>query len=148
VTRVEAQVRRKVLRQMGIGTAEDAIARAGEVYVYMVGKWLRWTDPATATRTTRAANDPRWSVVQSARVAGGAQAGERRSTERHAPQLDRLVPMANGLMVAIGAALGIDNPDDVLKHFSLLAGGYRDDNGRDFATEVCTRNLEFGPSAA
>jgi hypothetical protein len=148
VTRVEAQTRRRVLRQLGVITAEDAIAMAGQVWVYSTDKWLRWIDPATATRAVRAKVDQRWGTVQHARVAAGAQAAERRSTERHASKLNHLVPMANGLLTAIGAALGIDDPADALRHAALLMGAYRDDNGRDFGTEVRTRNLEFGPSAA
>ena len=96
----------------------------------------------------RAEVDQRWGIVQQARIAAGALAGERRSTERHAPALDRLVPMINGLMTAAGVALGVDNPDDVWRQVALLADGYRDGNGRDFGAEVRTRRLEFGPSAA
>ncbi len=148
VTRVEAQTRRRVLRQLGVITAEDAIAMAGQVYLYSTDKWLRWIDPTTATRTVRAKVDQRWGIVQQAQVAAGAQAAERNSTERHAPKLDRLVPMANGLLTAIGAALGVDDPGVTLRQLGLLMDAYRDDNGRDFGAEVRTRNLEFGPTAA
>ena len=144
IMRVEAQLRRKTLRQFGVMSAEDAIEHAGELWVYMTDKWLRWVDPSTASRATRARTDPRWTPVQHASIAAGARAGERRSTEHHAPQLDRLVPMVNGLLVSIGAALGNSNPHDVLRQLGLLMGAYRDDNGRDFATEVRTKRLEFG----
>jgi hypothetical protein len=53
VTRVEAQVRRRVLRQMGIATAEQAITRAGEVYVYRVR--LFWSDSGAAPASCGAA---------------------------------------------------------------------------------------------
>ena len=148
ITRVESQTRRRVLRQLGVATAEEAVGRAGEVYVYATHRWLRWVDPATATRATRAKVDQRWGIVQGAAVAAGAAMPKRVSTERHAPQLDRLVPMVNGLLVAVGAALGVDDPDAVLRQVAMLAGAYREDNGRDFGAEVRTRNLEFGPSAA
>jgi hypothetical protein len=148
ITRVESQTRRRVLRQLGVATAEEAIGRAGEVYVYATGKWLRWIDPTTATRAVRAEVDQRWGIVQGAAVAAGASMPKRHSTERHAPQLDRLVPMLNGLMVAAGAALGVEDPDDALRQISMLMHAYREDNGRDYAAEVRTRNLEFGPPSA
>ncbi len=148
VTRVEAQVRRRALREMNIVTAQDAIARAGQVWVYITGKWLRWAVPEVRTRLTNAPVDERWQVVQSAAVGAGAQAAERRSHERHAPKLDQLVPMMNGLLTSVGAALGVEDPDVVWRQLSMLMNGYRDDNHRDFAAEVRTRNLEFGPSAA
>lgn len=114
----------------------------------MTGKWCRWIDRATASRAVRAKADQRWQVVQAAKVAAGAQAAGRVSTEHHAPQLDRLVPMANGLLVAVGAALGLDNPDDALRQLGLLMDAYRDDNGRDHRAEVRLRRLEFDPPSA
>lgn len=41
VQRVEAQVRGKALRSMGVMSTDEALARCGEVCVYVVGKWLR-----------------------------------------------------------------------------------------------------------
>ena len=144
VMRIEAQLRRRTLRQFGVMSAEDAIEHAGELWVYMTDKWLRWTDPSTASRATRADADPRWTAVQHASIAAGARAGERRSTEHHAPQLDRLVPMVNGLLVSVGAALGTDNPNVALRRLGLLMAAYRDDNDRDFTAEVRAKRLEFG----
>jgi hypothetical protein len=100
VQRVEAQVRGKALRSMHVMTAEDAIGRCGDVFLYVVGKWLRLIDPATASRRERAVTDPRWSAVQAAQVAAGAQAADRIQSERHAPALDRIVPMLIGLLVS------------------------------------------------
>lgn len=148
VQRVEAQVRRDALRQMHVMTVDDALTQAGQVYLYVVGKWLRLVDLTTATRRERASLDPRWAVVQAAKVAAGAQAASRVLSDRHAPKLDTLVPMINGLMVALGAALDVDDPADVLRRYALLGGAYRDDNGRDFTAEVQARRLEFGPSPA
>jgi hypothetical protein len=62
ITRVEAQVRRRALREMNIVTAQDAIARAGQVWVYITGKWLRWAVPEVRTRLTNAPVDERWQV--------------------------------------------------------------------------------------
>lgn len=127
VSRVESQTRRRVLRQLGVATAEEAVCRAGEVYVYATGRWLRWVDPTTATRAVRAEVDQRWGIVQRAAIAAGASMPRRASTERHAPALNRLVPMINGLLTSAGAALGVDDPDAVIRQVAMLASGYRDE---------------------
>lgn len=148
VQRVEAQLRRDALRSLHVMTAEDAISRCGEVYRYVVDKWLRLVDPSTATRRERAAADPRWTVVQAAQVAAGATAAQRANGERHAASLHNIVPMINGLLVSAGVALGVADAADVLRQVGALAAAYRQSNGRDFAAEVRARRLEFGPSVA
>lgn len=143
VQRVEAQVRRDALRSMQVMSAEDAIERAGEVYQYVVGKWLRLIVPSSATRRERAVLDPRWSLVQSARVAAGVDPATRINADRHAPALDNIVPMIAGLLVSAGSALGVTDLYDALRQVGLLAGAYMDDRGRDFTAEVRARRLEF-----
>ncbi len=144
VQRVEAQVRRDALRSMQVMSAEDAIERAGEVYQYVVGKWLRLIVPSSATRRERAELDPRWSLVQSARVAAGVDPATRINPDRHAPALDNIVPMIAGLLVSAGSALGVTDMATALRQVGLLAGAYMDDRGRDFTAEVRARRLEFG----
>ena len=55
VQRVEAQVRREPLRQLGVATAQDALDQGGAVYAYVVNKWLRLTESRVgfSTRTRR-----------------------------------------------------------------------------------------------
>lgn len=145
VQRVEAQVRGDALKSMNIMSAKDAVDRAGEVYLYVVGKWLRLTDPVTATRRERAALDARWAAVVAARIAAGDSAAQRIGAQRNAPALKNLVPMLAGLTVSAGAALGISEFDEAWSRLSHLVAGYMEDRGRDFTREVSTR-MEFGPS--
>jgi hypothetical protein len=148
VQRVEAQLRAKPLRQLGVVTAEDAIDKRGAVYLYAVEKWLRLTVPGSATRRERATDDPRWSIVQAAKLAAGAAAAARVLPDRHAPMLDSLVPMVAGCAVSAGEALDLSDFAAVWRQLGLLVGGYLEDRGRDFAAEVRARLLQFGSSAA
>lgn len=109
VQRVEAQLRGRPLRQLGVATAEDALNGAGAVYLYAVEKWLRLTVSDSTTRRERAALDPRWSIVQAAKVAAGVAAAARVLPDRHAPALDALVPMMAGCAVSAGQALGVSD---------------------------------------
>jgi hypothetical protein len=146
VQRVEAQVRRDALRDMHDMSADDAIARAGEIYQYVVGSWLRLTDPGSATRRERAKLDRRWTVVQAARVAAGVDPAQRVSPDRHAPALGNIVPMLAGLFVSGGAALGVNDLETAGRQLIMLAGGYLEDRGRDFKAEVQARRLDLLPS--
>jgi hypothetical protein len=148
VQRVEAQIRREPLRQLGVVTAEHAIANAGAVYLYAVTKWLRLVVPGSASRRERATEDARWVVVQGTNVAAGAQAAARVMPDRHAPALDAMIPTLAGYAVNAGEALGIHDLDTVWRQLGLLVGGLLEDRCRDFAAEVKARRLDFGPSAA
>jgi hypothetical protein len=148
VQRVEAQVRRDALRSMHVMTTDDALARCGEVYLYVVGKWLRLIDSASATRRERATPDPRWEAVQAAKIGAGLDAVQRVRAERHSPALDTVIANMAGWAVRAGEALGVDDFDTVWRRLGLLVGGHLEDKGRDFTAEVRARLLEFGPSAA
>lgn len=148
VQRVKAQVRAKPLRELGVRTAEDAIGKAGAVYLYAVEKWLRLTVPGSATRRERAVIDPRWRAVQAADITAGVEAAQRIAADRQAPGLDVIVANIAGWMIRGGEALGVDDLDTVARRILLLVDGYLEDKGRDFAAEVRAKLLQFGPSAA
>ncbi len=143
VRRVEAQVRKDALKSMGILSAQDAIARAGEVYLYVVNKWLRLVDSGSATRRERCTVDPRWQIVQAAKVGAGHAAGVRAGREIHAPELDKLLPQLAGLLIRCGAALGVSSFEDAARQAVLLAGGYIEDRGRNAVTEMRALRQEF-----
>jgi hypothetical protein len=148
VQRVEAQVRREALRSMHVMTTDDALARCGEVYVYVVGKWLRLIEQGSATRRERASLDTRWRAVQAATVGGGLDAARRIRAERHAPALDTIIANMTGWALRAGEALHIDNPETLWRQVELLVGAYLEDKGRDFTAEVRARLLTLGTSAA
>lgn len=143
VQRVEGQVRGKVLRQMGIVTAEDAVSHAGEVYAYLTRKWLRLTVPGSDTNRARWILDPRWGVVQAARIAEGVDAARRSPAVRGSPDVRTIAANVNGWMLNLGERLGIADPDEVLARLAGLTASYRERAGRDFGTEVRTRRLDF-----
>lgn len=148
VQRVEAQVRRDPLRQLGVSTVEDAIIGAGAVYLYAVTKWLRLIDPSSATRRERATVDPRWAAVQAADITRGVEQRRRVEPERHAPGLDVITANLYGWAVRGGEALGVADFETAWRRLGLLVGGYAEDKGRDFRAEVQARLLDFGASVA
>lgn len=147
VQRVEAQVRREALRELGVMTVEDALARAGAVYGYVVGKWVRLVEPGTASRRERAKPDARWQAVQAASIAAGIDPSRRLVAEASAPALDVIVSNVAGWAVRAGEALGVADFATAWRQLGLLVGGYFEDKGRDFAAEVQARRLELGPVA-
>lgn len=144
VERVEFQTRREPLREMGIRTAEEAIARAGDVFTYCAGRWLRLVDLSTATRRERCELDPAWSCVQASKVAAGAAAARRVPAERHALKLDQYVNQLTGLLVGLGAMLGDEDPATVIRKVGILVSERLSRTGRDFAAEVAARRLDYG----
>lgn len=143
VQRVEAQVRRDVLRELNVTTADDALRRAGAVYGYVVGKWLRLVDPGTATRAERAALDPRWRVVQTASIAAGIDPGRRIARRGGTPGLDVIVANVVGWALNAAALMGCYDLGEVMGELAACGTEYLADRGRDFGGEVRTRRLEF-----
>ena len=65
VFRVEFQLRREVLKQLGVGDAETFMLQHAEVWAYCTQKWLRFVDRPDVKRN-RQKLLPWWAVVQNA----------------------------------------------------------------------------------
>ncbi len=145
VQRVEAQVRSEALRELGVVSPEDAITRAGEVYAYVTGKWLRLVVSDSATRRERAQVDPRWAVVQAARVAAGAAMGRRESVPTTGLNLDQIAATLAAYAVHGGQKLGHRDFCRTWSKLGIVVATYLEEQGRDFGAEVALLAKDFRP---
>ena len=94
-------------------------------------------------RRERCSTDPRWQVVQTAKVSAGQTVASRVGREIHAPELDKLLPQLAGLLVRCGAALGAATLADAARQAIYLAGAYLEDRGRDATAEMRALRQEY-----
>jgi hypothetical protein len=73
IVRVEFQLRRDALRELGVLTADDVFAKEGRLWAYCTERWLRLAD-RPGQHVSRRRTLPWWEVVQ--RGYRGAQPGE------------------------------------------------------------------------
>lgn len=80
VWRAEAQVRSRVLEQLGVRTPGQLASSLDSVWHYVVGQdvddgtgaWLRFVEPGTSSRVERCRTDERWRIFQQATFDGRA----------------------------------------------------------------------------
>jgi hypothetical protein len=96
VWRLEFQLRRAVLRELGIKTFDDLLAHLNGLWTYATHNWLRLTIPDPHDKTqSRWPTHPLWALLQSADW-GTEAACKRRSPSTGQPPSDRSI-FINGL---------------------------------------------------
>jgi hypothetical protein len=77
VTRVEFQLRSKVLKALGLTDPRQIGERMDAVWAYCTQKWVRLSVPGSATRRSRWKLDPKWELVRSVVFKHAAAPAER-----------------------------------------------------------------------
>ncbi len=115
IWRVEFQVKRKILREFGLtkGAVSDLNAFDG-IWQYLTREWLRFC-VADRTRKWNWNTSPEWGVIQAATFNQRASAPAVRRREQKAPALAVLVPMLRGVGTSLGAQLGCETPEQVIR---------------------------------
>jgi hypothetical protein len=101
IIRIEFQMRREVLKQLGINTAEDLLQKAVQVWAYCTQKWLKFQDRPGLHHTQR--TTLKWyEEIQNGFQ--GAQGAEPIVREKAVcANKRRLMQQANGLIIALHA---------------------------------------------
>lgn len=146
VWRVEFQYRTDALRDMGILTPDDALARVGDLFVTGFD-WLSVREPGGHSNRRRRPEHWAWTAVRSATPIGEVLERCRDShAYMHAVQY---IPQVSGLLVSIGAHLGLHDPSEVLSWVMRAMGEHHADKVTDFERLVIERQLElFGVSTS
>lgn len=140
VWRLEVQVRGEFLRECGLDTPAECLEAAGSVFL----AGLAWADlrvPGKAKKKARWRAHPVWESLRecwafsdpAVRCRDGAAAAGALA----------LLPQVSGLMVLVGAHLGLQSPLEV-SEWVLRAMGERDAmQGRDFSARVQDRERDL-----
>lgn len=111
VWRLEFQARREALREMHIETFAQLELNIDSAWAYATRKWLRLTDPATATRRHRRKEDDRWLAFQAVVFSAEAEPLKRVRGRRGGPSKGQALGTMQCYLAALGYAaelLGVD----------------------------------------
>lgn len=140
VMRVEFQIRREALRELGIEECSDLKNIAG-IWEYLALIWFSLRLPEDKN-TSRRALHPFWISVQSVAKNLGESVTIVRKRFRAKPNKDRVLAQLRGLFVSLASLSGIDNFNEALDSFKdMMTGRHLD---RNFYEDVQTRRVKFG----
>lgn len=108
VWRVEFQLRRAYLKQSGVNTVPNLVARAGGMWQYLTNDWfsLRLNDDSNVTRRTI---HPGWASVQRCAEKFGQQLKIVRDRSKQGASADWYINHIAGCLIGFGARLGLDD---------------------------------------
>ncbi len=146
-TRVEFQMRRGKLKQLGVDSVEDWFEKRATVCEWLTNDWFRLTEgPVDRKHADRAAVHPLWVSVQGLFRDWCGKAGDVELTPLNKTQIDVNQQMKTvvGILVGVYARLGRQIRDN--RHFILdVELTIREMiSDRDMAEEVARRRRELG----
>jgi hypothetical protein len=158
VWRTEIQFRRNVLREMGVQSVPELLARSGELWHYALEKWCRLCIPSADDQTrSRWLTHPFWSAVTNAgdfHTVGSV--GRRWLRLSRAPSDARLVDMFIGSITSYMAKYGEMSMawalHDVLSLCDVVLGQRAETSeiepGQHVARKVAEKTRRFGSGRA
>ncbi len=116
VWNVEFELNRKIFKEFGIESVEDAYGRIKDLWKYCTEDWLVYTEK-NASRIERSDTNPEWKRIQEAFVEfeGVGYIEKRRQDEMDA---EARIPVIMGTMTSYGAAVGIKDGERLLKEIT------------------------------
>lgn len=140
VMRVEFQIRREALREMGIENCSDLKNVAG-IWVYLATDWFSLRLPEDKN-TSRRALHPFWISVQSVAKNLGESVTVVRKRLQAQPNKDRVLAQLRGHLVSFASLNGNDNFSETLDSCKDMMSIRHLD--RNFSEDVQTRRIKFG----
>lgn len=144
VWRVEFQVERAYLKDVGLSSPEEVLDAAGRLWAKLSGEWLTLRVPTEDSNRSRWPLSPVWEAVQAATFEGSAigvdlvRSGQRRG------DLRKLTPQVVGNMSSLAALTGARNEAELLR---ILPGFLAQDGwarGVAFRDRVAVKRREYG----
>lgn len=116
VWRLEFEIKREVLKQMGLSDLASVLANLGSLWRYASKEWLRLTVPNLddATRS-RWPTHPLWESLASVDWQSPSNVLLARCSYTRPPEEWRLVSVVHGALTSYMAMYGLDNPNEATK---------------------------------
>lgn len=127
IWRIEFQLRRKALKELGIDKVEDFRSNEDGLYRYLTDKWLSIDNDIWDT--VKNSTEPNIEHLIRKKVIQG--------------DIKRLINQTNGLLISIGAYSGTEKIDEVLRIIHKQANKNLSIKGKDFTSEVRKRRTKF-----
>ena len=148
--RVEYQLRREKLKQLGVDSLADWLEKRAVIVHYLTHSWFRLTDgPVDRKHPDRTPILPEWCEVQKAFLAwtGAGPMPELEPIESQAMPPEHFVKSIIGSFVSLFARTGVSIDGNEAYFQECLSRILDEIERRDMASEVRRRVLELGIAA-
>ncbi len=142
VHRVEVEVGRQGLVELGLDTPTEVLGAAGDIWSYGTGQWLTHRTPTCDRTRSRWPISSEWTAVQRATLAHRPVALERLRCTRRATSIRNLMPGLTGYLAAFAAHAGTHDIEDTLTRAGDELRNYEIVSRTPFHQRVERRRLE------
>jgi hypothetical protein len=136
VWRIEFELHRSVLKEMGLEDPYGTLASTGRLWAYAAREWLTYRRPSSHDRAARWPLAAEWERIQHVSLAGAAVPMDRIRAGRVAGGLRTAMPGINGYVGSFAAWTGYDTIEDACAALPEYLRAYEDNTGIPFIERV------------
>ncbi|MFH7322615.1 hypothetical protein [Aeromicrobium sp. JJY06] len=144
VWRVEFEINRAYLKDVGLSSPEEVLDAAGRLWVKLSGEWLTLRVPTEDSNRSRWPVSPVWEVVQAATFGDSAIGHELVRSGQLRGDLRKLTPGAIGFMSSLAALIGARNEAEFREKLPAFVARDERVRGVSFADRVSVKRREYG----
>jgi hypothetical protein len=144
VLRVEFQLGRPLMREMGLNAPEDVLEQLPGLWGYLTDEWLTFREPTSDSTRSRWPIASEWRDVQAASLRGTALGLERVYAGEAAGSIRRLLPGLRGYLTSAGALLGATSREEMLARAGRLLAEDEERTGITIAQRLRDKRLRLG----
>ena len=144
VWRVEFQVERAYLKDVGLSSPGQVLEAAGRLWAKLSSEWLTLRLPTEDSNRSRWPLSPLWEAVQAATFESSAvgedlvRAGQRRG------DLRRITPAVVGFLSSLSALTGVSDEAELVELLPVFLERDRRARGVPFRDRVAVKRREYG----
>ncbi|NQV07176.1 hypothetical protein HQ535_11535, partial [bacterium] len=143
VWRIEAEIRREVLGQLGIDTLDDLFANVGGAWGYIT-EWLSLRIPSEDKTRSRWQIDPAWEAVSQASLRNGAAGLERTYDAKRRAKLRPIIVGMRGYISSYAALIGEVDIGEIGPCLTSVLYEWEMEEGVPFSSQVIYKRRKYG----
>lgn len=144
VWRVEFQVERAYLKDVGLSSPEAVLDAAARLWAKLSSEWLTLRTPSEDSNRSRWPVSPVWEVVQAATFEGSAVGPELVRAGQQRGDLRKLTPGVVGYMASLAALTGVRDEAELVELLPRFLGMDESARGVAFRDRVAVKRREYG----
>lgn len=144
VLRVEFQVGRELIRQVGLSGPDDVLQELPRIWAYLTEEWLTYRQESSDATRSRWPLAHEWTNVQSAGLRGDALGIDRVYGGERAGSIRKLLPQLQGYLSSAGALLGAASLSETLSRVERLLTAEEERTGILFSGRLGGKRAELG----
>jgi len=144
VWRIEFQVERGYLKDVGLSGPEDVLAAAERLWSKLTSEWLTLRVPSEDSNRSRWPLSPVWETVQAVTFDGAVVGPDLIRAGQVRGDLRKLTPATVGFLSSVAALTGARDESDLIALLGEFLARDARDRGVEFRDRVTVKRREYG----